>query len=122
MGYSYLGTSVIIVFSNVLIIILLLQVWNAGGGADLQLYSVILVSVLYIWGFYFFMEREHRKNDGCGSPLFHRLSRHGSATNISATPTWQFIRRIVDGRFLGGSGAYDEVSVAEHSRPDPRIR
>lgn len=126
MEYSHLATSGIIVFSNVLIVILLLLVWWVGGGADLQIYSVILVSMLYIWGFYFFMERERRKNNFSGSPLFQRLSRHGRGTNISATPAWQFIRRYVDGRFLGGTGANDEASTEgmemEPSRLDPRIR
>lgn len=120
MDYSHLGTSGIIVFSNVLIVVLLLLVWKAGGGADLQLYTVILVSVLYIWGFYFFMEREHRKNGGSGSPLFQSLSRGGGGGNITSTPAWRFIRRIVDSRLLGGSG--EESRAAEAGRPDPRIR
>lgn len=54
------------------------------------------------------------------SPLFQSLSRGGGGGNITSTPAWRFIRRIVDSRLLGGAG--EESRAAEAGRPDPRIR
>lgn len=54
------------------------------------------------------------------SPIFQSLSRRGGGGNITSTPAWRFIRRIVDSRLLGGAG--EESRAAEAGRPDPRIR
>lgn len=124
MEYSHLATSGIIVLSNMVIVCLLLLVWKLGAGADLQVYFVVLVSVLYIFGFYFFMESEHHKNDGAGSVLFQRMSKGGQSINLSDTPVWQFLRGLVDSRLLGGSpdeSAREKVAFGRR-RPDPRIR
>ena len=126
MGFSHLATSAIIVFMNALIIGLLVLVWSLGLSFDGQVYFVVAMAILFTWGFYFAMEGQRRKNDGEGSALYQRWSNRVKATNISATPIWQFFRRIVDSRFLGGKAVEmaveeDESETETPSRPDPRI-
>ena len=129
MNFSHLSTSAIIVSGNVLIEVLLLLGWMAGMSIDWQTYLVIVLALAFTWCFYFFMDREHRKNDGDGSRLWQRWCKRGKATNLSSTPVWKFIRRVVDSKFLGAGGlkqetAEGEASVVTHvkkRRPDPRI-
>lgn len=124
MNFSHLATSGVIVSVNALIVTLLLVCWKLGASINVQVYVVIAAALLFTWAFYFFMEREHRKNDGDGSPLFQRWCRHGRTTNLSSSKLWLFIRRVVDGRVLGGSSVTTtQTTPAEPGkRIDPRIQ
>lgn len=121
-GYSHPRTSGIIVFSNVVVIGFLFLIWMCDTNADMRVYfssGIFLFGVLLIHG-------EHGKSDGCGSPLFRSMSKRGQSINFSVTSAWQFIRCIVYGHFLGGSGACEDASVMSpasfHSRLNLRIR
>lgn len=125
MNFSHLSTSFIIVLGNVVIGALLIAGWKLGLSVDMQAYLVILSAVLFTWIFYFFMDREHRKNDGDGSKFWQFMCHH-NISNLSSTPAWQFIRKVVDSRLLGegflkqkdiNNGVVSDVS----SRPDPRV-
>ena len=105
MNFSHLMTSGIIVFSNILIVCALILAWYLGAGIDLQMYIVILLGFLFTWGFYYFMEWNHKMNEGKGSALFQRWSRPGVRASYSDSVLWQFIRRIVDSKLLGGPWA-----------------
>ena len=121
MNFSHLATSYIIVLKNAMIVVALIVAWQLGVGIDLQMYIVLALGVLSTWGFYFFMEWHHRRNDGAGDALWLRWSTRGRKTNISSGGVWQFIRKVVDSRWLGGK----PVPVApanEKPRPDPRIQ
>ena len=107
MNFSHLSTSGIIVFTNILIVIVLILAWSLGAGIDLQMYIVILLGLMATWGFYYFMEWQHRKNDGEGSALFQKWSRRGEKTRLSSGKLWQFIRKIVDSKPLGGDPVID---------------
>ena len=127
MGFSHLATSGILVFTNALIVALLILVWYLGMSVNGQVYFVIILSILVTWGFYFTMEGQRRQNDGDGSALFQRWCKNGKATNISATSFWQLIRKVVDSRFFGGEPVEieEEADLDEsdtHPRPDPRIQ
>lgn len=127
MNYSHLATSAIIVTGNFLIILILLAAWLLGASINLQVYLVVLLALLFTWGFYFFMEGEHRKNDGEGSKYFQRACRRGSATRVTGTRAWLFIRRAVDSRFLAGKPPVldtppDKGQDGQGTRPDPRIQ
>lgn len=123
LNYSHLATSGIIVSTNFLIVCVVVLSWLLGASVNLQVCLVIFLSLLLTCGFYFFMEREHRKNDGLGSDLFQKWSKRASRTNFSATPIWRVIRRVVDSRFLGGVSSAPVVTKGSTmlSRPDPRI-
>ena len=127
MNYSHLATSAIIVTGNFLIILILLAAWLLGASIYLQVYLVVLLALLFTWGFYFFMEGEHRKNDGEGSKLYQRACRRGSATRVTGTRAWLFIRRAIDSRFLAGKPSVfdtppDKDQDGQGTRPDPRIQ
>ena len=127
LGFSHLATSAIIVFANLVVIGALLLAWYLGLSMDGQVYLVIILTILITWGFYFTMEGQRRQNEGEGSAFYQSWYKRGKATNISMTPFWQFLRRIVDSRFLGGKPVEleEEEDLGEtetHSRPDPRIQ
>ena len=126
MNFSHLATSEIIVFVNFLIVALLILAWNLGASINFQVWMVIALALLVTWGFYYFMEHERRQNDGEGSPFFNRCCKRGKAWNFSTTKVWQFIRRMVDSKFLGGKAPepVEEPSPDGPSGPakiDPRI-
>jgi len=122
LNYSHLATSGIIVTVNALIIGICALSWQLGASIDLQVYIVIFCSLLFTWGFYFFMQHEHRKNDGYGSAFFQNACQRGNATNFTNGNVWKFLRRVVDSRLLGGKAAIQQESPAKQPRPDPRIQ
>ena len=125
MNFSHLATSAQIVFGNILIVAALVVSWILGASINFQLYLVIALALAFTWGFYFFMEAQHRKNDGEGSALFQRWCNRGRKTSITATGAWRFIRRAVDSRFLGGKRptTIHRPTIPEPTdRPDPRIQ
>ena len=122
LNYSHLATSAIIVTVNALIIVACFVSWRLGATIDWQVYIVIVCSLLFTWGYYFFMEHEHRKNDGEGSAVFQRACNRGLATNFTSGVVWQFLRRVVDSRILGGKAAIEQEAPKDSVRPDPRIK
>ena len=129
MNFSHLFTSAIIVMGNILIEGILLITWALGLSIDWQTYLVILCSLSFTWLFYFVMDKEHRKHDGNGSELWQRWCKHGKATNLSRTPFWLFVRKVVDSRFLGAGFVKTNVAKPEgpvvmdapKKRLDPRV-
>ena len=121
MNFSHLATSGVIVMGNVVIVGLLLLAWWLGASVDWQLYIVLFTALLYTWAFYFFMEAQHRKNDGEGSRLFQRWCRRGSSTNITNSALWRFLRNVVDSKFLAGVPISPKAKSAGGEKVDPRI-
>ena len=125
LNYSHLATSLIIVTCNLFIIGFLMFGWFMGMSIDWQVYLVIILSIAFCWVFYFVMERQHRKNDGEGSPFFQRWTRHARKTSLTGTPFWILIRKAVDSRLLGGEVSFQaEEKTVEKQTPkklDPRI-
>lgn len=121
LNFSHLATSATIVTTNALIVVALIVAWQLGALIDLQFYIVFALGFLATWGFYFFMEWHHRQNDGGGDVLWQLWSRRGRKTNLSSSSGWQFVRRLVDSKWLGGKK--DEVVGISQNKPkiDPRI-
>ena len=125
MGFTHLATSFIIVLTNVFIIAALVLAWRMGASVDLQVYIVVGLSLLFTWGFYFFMEAQCRKKNGHGSKFYRQCRRFGELRLISAAPIWRFFRRVVDSRLLGGKPRVrrpSDTPAVSKSRPDPRIQ
>ena len=121
MNYSHLATSGVIVAINALIVGVLMLAWLLGAGIDLQFYLVVFLGFLSTWGFYYFMEWHHRQNDGEGSAFFRKWSKRGSRTVFSEIPVWQFLRKVVDSRFLGGKVSAEPATLGK-DKLDPRIK
>ncbi len=126
LNYSHLATSGLIVAVNGGIVAALIVCWQLGMPVDWQVYTVILMSLMFTWVFYFFMEGQHRKNDGEGSAMYQSIVKRAKKTNISDTPLWNAIRNAVDGKLLGGTIREMVTSSSTDSdkpnRIDPRIR
>ncbi|MBP5505202.1 MAG: undecaprenyl/decaprenyl-phosphate alpha-N-acetylglucosaminyl 1-phosphate transferase [Bacteroidales bacterium] len=125
MGYSHLATSGLIVLGNIVIVGVLLLGWWLGAGATGQTLIVIASALLFTWGFYFFMEGHHRRNDGDGTVLWQRACRRGAKTHLSSTPIWRFLRHLVDSKLLGEGLLKKPVvaAVTKTNKPklDPRL-
>ena len=111
MNFSHLATALLIVSVNVLIVVALVAAWLLGMPIDQQVYLVVLLSLLFTCVFYFLMERERRKRNGEGSRFWVKCCQRGKSTNLSATPLWQLLRRIMDSRLLGAGLAKDPPAV-----------
>lgn len=123
LGYTHLATSAIIVATNAMIIVVLAVAWLLGASINLQVYIVILLALLVTWGFYFFMEAQHRRNHGRGTKLYHRWSVRGERRHAELAPLWWFLRRVVDSRFLGGTPPPRPATQDQKpTKIDPRIR
>lgn len=121
MNFSHLSTSFMIVLGNVFIIGILLMSWWLGASITLQVIIVVFFSLLFTWGFYFFMDYQRRQNEGDGTLLWQWVCSHGSGRSISSRPVWQWIRKVVDSRFLGGKPVL--IAPAETKlKQDPRIQ
>lgn len=100
MNFSHLMTSGIIIGVNFIIVCILLLSWKLGASVNLQMAIVVFFSLFFTWGFYFFMEAQHKKNGGEGSAIWKRWCAHGKFTQWSNTRVWAFLRRIVDSKFF----------------------
>ena len=120
MEFTHLATSFIIVSTNILIGLMVLLAWCLGASINSQVYLVILVSLLFTCGFYFFMESLRRKR----APIFRKMCGYGRRTHMSLLPFWRFIAKVVDSRFLSGKTGTGDSQVGlspDTDRPDPRI-
>lgn len=120
MNFSHLTTSFMIVLGNIGIIGILLLSWWLGAGITMQVMIVIVLSLLFTWGFYFFMDYHRRQNDGEGTALWKRVCNHGSGKPLASRPFWLWIRNVVDSRFLGGKQVSEEPTDTK-PKQDPRI-
>lgn len=100
LNYTHLATSVIIVCINLFICAALLAGWSLGLGKEGQFFLVIALSLVLVWGFYFFISRERQKNGGAGSQFFRTWSGKNHRSNLSLSRTWLFVRDFVDGSFI----------------------
>lgn len=121
MNFSHLSTSFMIVLGNVLIIGILLLSWWLGASITMQVIIVVFFSLLFTWGFYFFMDYHRRQNEGDGTLLWQRVCSHGSGSSLSSRPAWQWIRKVVDSRFLGGKPVV-AAPAEDKLKQDPRIQ
>lgn len=121
MNFSHLSTSIMIVLGNILIIGILLLSWWLGASITLQVIIVIVLALLFTWGFYFFMDYQRKQNEGEGTELWQRVCNHWRGKSLSSTPVWQFIRKVVDSRLLGGKPVEIEPSISQFKH-DPRIQ
>lgn len=93
MGVSHSITA----FTEIVLDLLIVGVWlltvKQGVSLDWQLYVVIAVSVVLVWGLYFFLHwhEEHH------TEFMHRLAHLGIKTHLGYTQWWQSLERWLDG-------------------------
>lgn len=102
MNFPPLPTTGIIVTCNLMIILLDLLAWKLGASGSLQVFLVILLSLCLTCVFYYYMEGQHKQNDGQGSDLYRKWCKFGFGTRMSGRKWWRAITRAVDSRLLAG--------------------
>lgn len=95
-GVSHSITALCEILLNLCVVLIWLAAYRLGATVDIQLYVVILVSVLLVWGTYFFLSRIVRKHPN--SSLI-RLSKH---THLGHKQWWLSLQMWLD------RGAYDD--------------
>ena len=105
-GVSHLVTALCEIMLNVLVCAIWYVTYKIGGSVDMQLYVVVLSSLLLIWGMYFFLNRIAYKYPN--SPLY-KLAR---ATHLGHTNWWISFQHWLD------KGAYEDYSVLIDKKPE----
>lgn len=92
MGYSHVGTTISILTMNCLVILGCLLTYTLGASIDVQLYVVILLSLSMTFLFYFFMNRQIKKN----TSIFRFVKRIGNILRIEKIGIWEIIEKNID--------------------------
>lgn len=98
MGFSHIGTSLAVIFSNIGVIVVWYISYLLGASIETQLYIVLSLGILVTFGFYKFV-RIHQQRD---TKIFHALKRISQWTHIGHTHWFESIRNFID---KGGSDA-----------------
>lgn len=83
MGFSHLGTTVVILSMNLIVVIVWLLLWQFGASINTQICVVVLMGGVMTFGFYKLMRWQqhsgHIGKNGCpqGTPLWHAFCRIG---------------------------------------------
>lgn len=96
MGFSHIGTTLSLLFLNVSVIAGWFLSWKCGADVTLQLFVVILISVLNTVGIYSFM-RHQEITDGW---IYRMMCPLGRKTHWNNTWIWRFMQKTVDGELF----------------------
>lgn len=106
MGFSHLGTAIIILSMNFIVIVTWFLLWKAGASIDLQTYVVVLIGIMVTFGFYAFMRWQQHSgpigDDGHpqGTALWQFFCRLGQWSHIETGAVWHFLQKMVDGKIF----------------------
>lgn len=93
-GVSHTITALFEIGINLIIVgVWVLTVWQ-GAGMDWQLYIVIAVSLLFVWGTYFFLRGQVNRHTN----FMHRLAHFSISTHLGSRKWWQKIEYLLDRR------------------------
>lgn len=90
--FSHIGTSIIEILSNTLIVFIWWVSYKLGASIDVQLYIVILLGFLVTFVFYKYARIQERK----GSKVYSLLVRLGDWTHVSHTEWFSWLTRHLD--------------------------
>ena len=122
MDFSHLATSGIIMLMNLFIVLVELLLWLAGASVNVQVFTVIVLSVLATCGVYYGIRSMQTKNDGEGSPLYRKLCVYAQSTHFRSKKWWKAMTRVVDGPTLGIFEVDRKALEEKKTRKiDPRI-
>lgn len=96
MGFSHIGTTVSILTLNSLVVLGWYISFRCGASVDIQLYTVIALSMLVTVGFYYGMRFCGRKN----WILYQWMQRLGKMTHVGRKGVFLWLQRIMDRNFV----------------------
>lgn len=92
LGFSHIGTTFSILSLNTLVIISWWIVYTLGGSIEVQLYTVLALSILITFVFYKFVRNQIAKEN----KICNFLKRIGKATHIEDKKMWGRVQKLVD--------------------------
>lgn len=92
LGFSHVGTSTIIILSNLLVVGWWYLTYLCGAGITLQFYGVILAGLIVVPGFYYHMRHAMRHQ----TRLCRIYQRLGRASHFEFKHIWAWLQRLVD--------------------------
>jgi UDP-N-acetylmuramyl pentapeptide phosphotransferase/UDP-N-acetylglucosamine-1-phosphate transferase len=113
MGVSHTITALCEIFIDLLVVGLLYAMVYVGIPMDWQLYLVVLVSILLVWGLFFFL----RWHENHHTELMHRLANISVKTHLGHKEWWLFIERRLD-RLEEHDEQKDETEPPEPTKPE----
>lgn len=94
-GFSHIGTAMMILCTNFLIVLIWWLSYLAGAGIDVQLYIVIVAGVLSTFVFYAWMRTcMKRKNK-----IYSLMTHIGQWSHFERKGIWHFAQQVVDGEW-----------------------
>lgn len=92
LGFSHVGTTLSILIMNLLIVAIWFVSWKCGATVDVQLYIVLIMSVLSVWGFYNYARYQIKRQTK--AMLF--LRKLGDLSHYEKTRLWAVAQKFVD--------------------------
>lgn len=92
LGFSHVGTTVMVLLLNVIVVVVWYALYLLGASVDTQFYAVVAVGFALTAGFYKLM-RVSMAHDW---PLHKFVQRIGSKTHVEGKKGWLAIQKIVD--------------------------
>lgn len=96
-GFSHIGTSTSILFSQLLIILIWWLSWKLGASVDWQFYIVVAADLFFTVVLYLSIKLS-KKHHG---KLYKAFIYVGRKMRINEHSIFEFVRRIMDGKFMG---------------------
>ena len=94
MGFSHVGTSVILIFADLAVVLVWFLSYKLGASINLQLYIVVALALLTTFGFYTFVRVQQRNN----SAIYQWLLRVGERSHVERKGFWDLMRRLMDNK------------------------
>jgi hypothetical protein len=92
MGFSHVGTTVSLIFADLMVVVAWFVSYACGASINIQLYIVIALAILMTFGFYSFVKIQQRRN----TAVYQWLLRVGEASHIERKGFWDLMRRLMD--------------------------
>lgn len=92
MGFSHVGTSMVEIGLNILIVAIWWISYKFGASIDVQLYIVIALGVLFTFGIYAFLRKQEKNN----TKIYQFLQKWGQHTHLGHTSGWLKFRDFLD--------------------------
>jgi UDP-N-acetylmuramyl pentapeptide phosphotransferase/UDP-N-acetylglucosamine-1-phosphate transferase len=92
LGFSHIGTTTVILLTNLMVVAAQVIAWACGANMEVQLYIVVALGLLITVVFYGFMKVQRKRN----TLFFRGMLRLGRRSHIETSGFWTWMRKLVD--------------------------
>ena len=107
-GISHALTSLVEITLNLLVVVVWMVMVRLGARMDWQLYVVTALSMILVWGTYFFLRNQVNRH----TAFMHRLAHFSLATHLGDRNWWQRLQHWLDKREI--TEAQNSVQLKQH--------